>query len=115
MADNDSGISEADLDLMEQVGSLPASGFRVFGLDMGTECHLTVGVTDGQGKLTVIEKHRLDYRTVEEDLNRLIARHRPTTILADSQPYVETIHAEGFVGPQAGEREPQCGVEYSDG
>lgn len=92
MADNDSGINEADLDLMEQVGSLPASGFRVFGLDMGTECHLTVGVTDGQGKLTVIEKHRLDYRTVEEELNRLSARHRPTTILADSQPYVETIH-----------------------
>lgn len=92
MEDRDSGLSAQDVQHMEEVGRLPLHGFRVFGMDMGTECHLTVGVTDGQGRLTVIEKHRLDYRTLETDLQRLIARHRPTTIVADSQPYVETIH-----------------------
>lgn len=92
MEDNDSGINEEDLALMEQVGHLHISGFKVFGLDMGTECHLTVGVTDGQGRLTIIAKHRIDYRDIENKLTQYIRQYRPTTIVADSQPYVETIH-----------------------
>ena len=92
MEDGDSGLSDEDLHLMEMVGQRALHGFKVFGLDMGTECHLTVGVTDGEGRLTVIHKERLNYRTLETDLNRLIAQYRPTTIVADSQPYVETIH-----------------------
>lgn len=92
MEDSDSGLSAQDVQRMEDVGRQPVRGFRVFGLDMGTECHLVVGVTDGQGLLTVIEKHRLDYRHLEADLNRLISVHRPTTIVVDSQPYVETVH-----------------------
>lgn len=92
MADAESGLNDNDLNKMEQVGQRSLHGFKVFGLDMGTTCHLIVGVTDGQGKLTIIAKHPVDYRYLEEQLKRYIAQYRPTTIVADSQPYVETIH-----------------------
>lgn len=88
----DSGINETDLDRMEYLGLHPLRGFKVFGLDIGTTCHLTVGVTDGLGKVTAIELHQIRYTELEEQLRRLVKLHRPTTIVADSQPYVETIH-----------------------
>lgn len=92
MEDSSSGFGSDDLDRMERIGQQPLHGFKVFGLDMGVECHLCVGVTDGQGRLNVIDKRRLDYRTLESQLSQLIQIYRPKVILADSQPYVETIH-----------------------
>ena len=92
MEDEDTGINDRDLDIMESVGQQALHGFKVFGLDMGTVCHLTVAVTDGQGRMTVIGLHPIHYTVLEEELQRYILQYRPTTLVADSQPYVETIH-----------------------
>ncbi|WP_274584081.1 phage terminase large subunit family protein [Neisseria leonii] len=92
MEDEDSGINDRDLDTMFTVGQQPLRGFKVFGLDMGTVCHLVVGVTDGQGRLTVTHLYPIHYTELETELDHLIKIHRPTTIVADSQPYVETVH-----------------------
>ena len=88
----DAGLNETDLQTMERVGQQPLAGFRVFGLDMGATCHLVVGVTDGQGRLNVVELHQIRYTELDEKLALLLSRHRPTMIVADSQPYTETIH-----------------------
>ena len=90
--DEDSGLNNQDLDLMTNVGRHSLHGFKVFGLDIGTVCHLTVGVTNGQGKLTVIDLIPIHYTQLEEELQRYIRIYRPVTIVSDSQPYVETIH-----------------------
>lgn len=90
--DEDSGLNNQDLELMTNVGRHSLHGFKVFGLDIGTVCHLTVGVTNGQGKLTVIDLIPIHYTQLEEELQRLIRIYRPVTIVSDSQPYVETIH-----------------------
>lgn len=92
MEDEDSGINDRDLDLMEEVGKSPVRGFKVFGLDMGTLCHLTVGVTDGSGKITVIALHAIHYTNLEAELARHTARYRPASIVVDSMPYTETVH-----------------------
>lgn len=92
MEDEDTGISDKDLDTMEVAGKNPVRGFKVFGLDMGTTCHLVVGSTDGQGKITIIGLHQISYTDIEKELLRYVNLYRPTTIVADSQPYVETIH-----------------------
>lgn len=92
MEDEDSGLNDNDLDLMETVGRQSLNGFKVFGLDMGTVCHLVVGVTNGAGRMTVVALHPIHYTNLEEELNKYIKLYRPTTIVADSQPYVETIH-----------------------
>lgn len=89
---SDTGINDTDLDNMEHLGKDLVRGFKVFGLDMGTACHLTVASTDGQGKMTIIALHKIHYTELEQELKRHIAHYRPTTIVADSQPYVETIH-----------------------
>lgn len=89
---SETGINEADLLRMREVGKTPLYGFKVFGLDMGTTCHLVVGVTDGNGRLNVVELHAIRYTDLEYELPRLVARHNPTAIVADSMPYTETIH-----------------------
>lgn len=89
---SESGINETDLMRMKEVGRKGLQGFKVFGLDMGTTCHLTVGVTDGVGRLVVTELHPIRYTDLEAELEKLVQVHRPTTIVADSQPYTETIH-----------------------
>ena len=88
----DAGLNETDLQNMERVGTRPLVGFRVFGLDMGATCHLVVGVTDGQGRLNVVGLHQIRYTELDDKLATLINLHRPTMIVADSQPYTETIH-----------------------
>lgn len=92
MEDEDTGISDADLMMMESVGRQGLRGFKVFGLDMGTTCHLTVAVTDGCGKLCVIALETIHYTEIEKELRRFVQMYKPTTIVVDSQPYVETVH-----------------------
>ena len=88
----DTGLSDVDLDRMEHLGKNPVRGFKVFGLDMGTVCHLIIGTTNGNGDITVVEMHAIHYTDLEKELARQVSIHRPVTLVADSQPYVETIH-----------------------
>ena len=74
---SETGINEADLLRMREVGKTPLYGFKVFGLDMGTPCHLVVGVTDVNGRLNVVELHAIRYTDLEYELPRLVARHNP--------------------------------------
>jgi hypothetical protein len=90
--DEDSGLNASDVEVMKEVGTESLRGPRVFGIDLGTTCHIVVAVTNGVDKLTVTELHRVAYSEFENTLRKLIRIHRPSTILSDTQPYVETIY-----------------------
>ena len=90
--DEDSGLNDSDIEVMKTVGEHSIHGPKVFGIDLGTVCHILVAVTNGVDKLTIIGLHQVPYTDFEKELLRLIRIHRPSTILSDSQPYVETIY-----------------------
>lgn len=90
--DQDSGLNLTDFEVMKVVGAESLRGSKVFGIDLGTICHVVVAVTDCVDKMTVLELHKFHYTEFEKNLKKLIRLHRPTTILSDTQPYVETIY-----------------------
>ena len=92
MLDAASGLNETDIIVMQEVGKQSLTGYTVFGLDLGTTCHLIVSKSSGMGRMTVTHKYTIDYKVLEDELLRLIKIHRPTAIVSDTQPYIETVH-----------------------
>ena len=89
--DEQSGIQVPDLDLMER-SFVPGLVGKVLGVDMGTTCHIVEAGIDANNLLMVHRLHAVDYRQLDEYLLKLRAQVRPIAIVADLQPYTETIY-----------------------
>jgi hypothetical protein len=86
-----SGIQPADLDMMEMV-YMPGLVGCVLGIDMGTTCHVSECYIDAGDHLMQRKVHRINYKELDKELDRIVQRCRPIAMVMDSQPYTETVY-----------------------
>jgi uncharacterized protein (DUF1919 family) len=86
-----SGIQQADIDLMEMV-YLPGLVGSVLGIDMGTTCHVSECYIDAGNHLMQRRVHRINYKELDAELDKIVKRCKPIAMVMDSQPYTETVY-----------------------
>lgn len=86
-----SGIQPADIELMKLM-YMPGLVGCVLGIDMGTTCHVVEAYIDAGESLMVRKLHKINYRELDVELDKIVKRCRPIAMVMDSQPYTETVY-----------------------
>lgn len=88
--DHLSGIQEADLDMMLAAYSGNLVG-NVIGIDMGQTIHYAVAGIDGGSTMDFGELGTINFKRIDEELTKLVARTNPIAIVMDALPFTETV------------------------
>lgn len=93
--DSDSTVTIDDVRRMIHSSEEPkgGDGTYVFGLDMGLNCHITVGKVLPDGHLDIVLAMPIRYTQIKEERRTLAQRFWPRLSVADNLPYTETINA----------------------
>lgn len=89
--DSESGLTEADLDLIGV--EMPSSPFNahVMGIDLGIVSHFTVGGIGADGRLGIVHMERVPLTKFRERYFQIKAEFRVSITLSDCQPYTDLI------------------------
>lgn len=99
--DKNEAITIDDINRMQALNYSVSSDIHQMGVDLGTQCHITIGREVEDGTVLVVHRERVHYSKLVERQAELRSQYNVSTQVLDSQPYSDIVNTVCGYNPNA--------------